>query len=230
VFAFRREKTGGTFLKIGGEFQMIDACIERSDGPCRQPGIGGGLSANNHISMEDQFAGHVPRTAVASDNTAVELARIGERLLGMARDLPSRQAPVDPNPVAAHGIVRDCMTLEQLAEYWDVSRSAIHKWQHRANEDSPLPHGYVGDSPRFYRAECEEWSRQERKRREAKQTLKKKIMAQKQPGRQTDDGSEGTMLATLTTAKALKGDSSHGGIQTIQGKAHRARRSKLANR
>lgn len=61
---------------------------------------------------------------------------------------------------------RTVLTLQQLAEEWQVTRQAIRKWTERG--DHPLPVHYLGSAPRFYRYEVEQWSRAEADRRKEK--------------------------------------------------------------
>lgn len=58
---------------------------------------------------------------------------------------------------------RTCLTRAQLADEWQCTEQAIVNWtQRKANW---LPVHYIGSDPRFYRAEFEQWSREEADRR-----------------------------------------------------------------
>lgn len=55
------------------------------------------------------------------------------------------------------------MTLQQLAEYWQVSKQSIINWVKR--EEYSLPVHYVGGDPRFHLMEVNTWSKSEGIRR-----------------------------------------------------------------
>lgn len=58
------------------------------------------------------------------------------------------------------------LTVQQLADEWQVTKQAIRNWMDR--EIHPLPVHYLGSSPRFHRFEVESWSRAEAQRRKEK--------------------------------------------------------------
>ena len=66
----------------------------------------------------------------------------------------------------------DWMTASQLARYWQLvnangepTTAGIIKWARRSDDEHPLPHAYMGDLLRFYRAEVDVWAREEADRR-----------------------------------------------------------------
>jgi hypothetical protein len=59
--------------------------------------------------------------------------------------------------------LRPVMTLAQLAEHLQVSKTAIQKWVKRL--DHPLPVHYLGADPRFHLSEVNVWSREEAERK-----------------------------------------------------------------
>jgi hypothetical protein len=68
--------------------------------------------------------------------------------------------------------VRDWMTANQLAEYWQLyndknepTTAGILKWAKRPLERFPLPHAYMGDLLRFNRDEVDLWAHEEAERR-----------------------------------------------------------------
>lgn len=64
------------------------------------------------------------------------------------------------------------MTASQLARYWQLvnangepTTAGIMKWARRPEDEHPLPHAYMGDLLRFYRADVDVWAREEAYRR-----------------------------------------------------------------
>ena len=120
-------------------------------------------------------------------------------------------AQQSPPPVEAVPSVRDCMTRKQLADYLQCSEQAIANWQNRA--EYPLPHGYAGDTPRYFLAEIQQWSKDEAQRRanKTKPTARKPI---------TSKGSARKMPPAVTATIRPKGDRRNGDIQALQGTTH----------
>lgn len=58
------------------------------------------------------------------------------------------------------------LTLQQLADEWQVTKQAIRNWMDR--DIHPLPVHYLGSAPRFHRFEVESWSRSEAQRKKEK--------------------------------------------------------------
>lgn len=135
-----------------------------------------------------------------SDDLRHHLAVFREAAASLVDCIAAQQSPP---PVEAPPTTRDCMTRKQLAEYLQVSEQAIANWQNRA--DHPLPHGYAGDTPRYFLAEVQQWSKDEAQRR-ANKTETTKHCARKMP--------------PAVTATKPKGDRRDGDIQALQGPAH----------
>ena len=64
------------------------------------------------------------------------------------------------------------MTASQLARYWQLvnangepTTAGIMKWARRPDDESPLPHAYMGDLIRFRRDEVDRWAHAEAGRR-----------------------------------------------------------------
>lgn len=53
--------------------------------------------------------------------------------------------------------IPEVMTAQQVAKYFQVSKSSVMRWT--KDVDDPLPVGYFGSEPRFYREDVREWSR-----------------------------------------------------------------------
>jgi len=73
---------------------------------------------------------------------------------------------------------RDWFTEQELAVYLRLVNkegkpvtSGIRKWAARDPEDNPLPRRYIGDLPRFYRADIIRWTEEETKRHHSKMKL-----------------------------------------------------------
>ncbi len=74
-----------------------------------------------------------------------------------------------------HPVQTDWMTETQLAEYWqlrtndgDLTVHSIRKWTARSPDEHPLPCGNMGELRRYYRAEVDQWAREEAARQRAK--------------------------------------------------------------
>jgi len=72
----------------------------------------------------------------------------------------------------------DWFTEQELAVYLRLVNkegkpvtSGIRKWAARDPEDNPLPRRYIGDLPRFYRADIIRWTEEETKRHHSKPKL-----------------------------------------------------------
>jgi len=68
--------------------------------------------------------------------------------------------------------IPEWMTASQLARYWQLvnangepTTAGIMKWARRQDDEHPLPHAYMGDLLRFYRADVDVWAREEADRR-----------------------------------------------------------------
>ena len=66
--------------------------------------------------------------------------------------------------------LRAVMTVAQLGEDLQVTQQSIFNWIRRPKGDNPLPVRYVGNDPRFYLDEINEWTHIETVRK----SLKKK--------------------------------------------------------
>ena len=129
-------------------------------------------------------------------------------LEGIVRRVVREEQLQPPAPVPVP--VPECMTRKQCAKYFQVSELSIFNWQNRP--EAPLPHAYVGDEPRYYLAEIQQWSRDEAVRQKKKTTSRRKT-GKKWKG-------DGTIRATLTAATTKKKGGCSGNIQTLQGQAH----------
>jgi hypothetical protein len=82
--------------------------------------------------------------------------------------LLTRREPAQPSVESSP----EWMTASQLARYWQLvnangepTTAGIMKWAKRAENEHPLPHGYMGDLLRFHRDEADLWAREEAERR-----------------------------------------------------------------
>ena len=148
---------------------------------------------------------------MSNDDLQRGLQQLSEAAAKLAEHLAAQQdqAVVVPS-VGVDTCPRDCMDLQQCAEYFQVSKQSITNWQNRS--EHPLPHGYVGDKPRFYLTEIRQWSHEEGERHKNKVVRRRKTGAKRK--------SDSTIRATLTAATNSKGGSGNANVQTLQGKAH----------
>jgi hypothetical protein len=145
------------------------------------------------------------------DNLRRGLGQLSELCLRLAEHLATENPPVVEGGSPAP---RDCMTKEQLADYFQVSEAAITNWQNRA--DHPLPCGYLGDSPRYFLPQVQQWSHDEAQRRRAARENK---TGHKEPKDTKRAKPARRMPSTLTAANQSKGGK-NADIQTLAGQAY----------
>lgn len=126
------------------------------------------------------------------------------------REIVREELSTHQDSPAVENAPRDCMTKKQVAEYLQVDPQSITNWQNRS--DNPLPHGYVGADPRYYLAEVQQWTRENKKRRRKNKSDQgeEKSVTSPVPARR--------MRPTLVAAKQRKGGK-HVHVQAVE-RAH----------
>lgn len=72
-------------------------------------------------------------------------------------DVPELLSELAPKPL------KDVMTAQEVADYFGVSKSSVLKWMR--DKDNPLPAGFFGSDPRFYREDVKAWSKNNAEKR-----------------------------------------------------------------
>jgi hypothetical protein len=96
----------------------------------------------------------------------IESLKLAQQIERLVQQIVERQAlrasVLTPQP---H---REWMTIMELAEYWrffdkegNPVTAGILKWMRRPKDEHPLPHGYMGDKPRFKREAVDRWAEEE---------------------------------------------------------------------